>query len=91
MEAATGIPAGEICGRGKALRITQAKETLILCGHRLGANMAELARLTGLDISTVTRRFEAATTAHAGSEERRGLSERVMERYQIERIATSQV
>jgi putative transposase len=91
VEAATGIPAGEICGRGKALRITQAKETLILCGHRLGANMAELARLTGLDISTVTRRFEAAMTAHAASEERRGLSERVMESYKTERIATSQV
>jgi hypothetical protein len=53
--------------------------------------MAELARLTGLDISTVTRRFEAAMTAHAASEERRGLSERVMESYKTERIATSQV
>jgi hypothetical protein len=91
VEAATGIPAGEICGRGKAPRITHAKETLIFCGHRLGANMAELARLTGLDISTVTRRFEAATTAHAASEQRRGMTERVMERYNIERVATSQV
>jgi len=52
VEAAVEIPVNEICGPGKAARIMQAKETLILCGHRLGANMAELAKLTGLNIST---------------------------------------
>ena len=90
VEAATGIRADVICGRGKAARVTHAKETLVLCGHRLGANMAELARLTGLNISTVSRRLENASAAHAGSEERRGMAEEVMESYRIRRIATSQ-
>lgn len=83
------IPASSICGPGKAPRITHAKETLILCGHRLGANMAELARLTGLNASTITRRLDAASKSYQENEPRQQSIAQVLESYQ-QRIAISQ-
>jgi hypothetical protein len=84
--AATGVPASEICSPGKAPRVTHAKEALILCGHRLGSSLAELSRLTSLNISSVSRRLEAA----AEDDDRRRVAELVAEDYNARRIARSQ-
>ncbi len=68
VESALEIPRNEICGPGKAARIIHAKETLILCGNRLGANMAELSRITGLNISTISRRLDSASRSYPDNE-----------------------
>ncbi|MGD9631100.1 MAG: transposase [Pyrinomonadaceae bacterium] len=81
------ISRDEICGRSKAPRTVQAKEMLILCGHRHGASLAELARLTGLNSSTVARRLESARTSHRDNDNRRELASQVMTSYQNKRIA----
>lgn len=91
VEAALGISASDICCPGKAPHIMHGKETFILCGQRLGANMAELARFTGLNISTITRRFEKAKTSFKDNESCQKLIERVLEAYESRRIAISQV
>lgn len=50
----------ELCSTVKSARIVEAKEALIVCGRRLGASIADLARLTNLNSSTVSRRYTSA-------------------------------
>ncbi|MEQ1605593.1 MAG: transposase [Pyrinomonadaceae bacterium] len=90
VEAALEISVNEICGPGKAARIMQAKETLIMCGHTLGANMAELARLTGLNVSTISRRLDAASRSYRDNEPQQKLTAQVLDSYETKRIARSQ-
>ena len=47
-------------GSGKNAQAVMAKEVLILTGRQTGASFPQLANLTGLDPSTVSRRYEAA-------------------------------
>jgi len=60
IERVTGIKSIEFCAPQKARRLVQIKEALILVGRELGAGNADLARLTGLDASVISRRYEAA-------------------------------
>jgi chromosomal replication initiation ATPase DnaA len=50
----------DLCSRGKSSRLVFAKEVLILSGRRLGASLAEISDLIGLNPSTVSRRCDAA-------------------------------
>lgn len=62
VEAASGIPRQEFCGKGKGARVVAAKETLILCGRRLGASVVDLSRLLALDTANVSRRHNSCLT-----------------------------
>ncbi len=62
VEEVFGVERSEICGKVKSARVVEAKEALIVCGRRLGASVADLSRLTGLNSSTVSRRYAAAVT-----------------------------
>jgi len=55
----SSLTAEEICSRGKSTTIVMAKEAIVIVGHELGAGNAALARLIGIDNSTVSRRFES--------------------------------
>lgn len=61
VEKLTGVRRVEFCGRQKSARLVAAKEVLIVAGRRLGARVNTLADLTGLDPSTVSRRYDAAS------------------------------
>jgi hypothetical protein len=60
VEAASGMSRTDFYGSGKNAQSVMAKELLILTGRDAGASFPELSRLTGLDTSTVSRRYEAA-------------------------------
>jgi hypothetical protein len=55
-----GIPKEDLCSRRKTSQVVDGKEVLILCGRRLGASLAELSDLIGVNASTVSRRYDAA-------------------------------
>ena len=82
VEAAYEMSRHEICGRNKAARVVHAKEALILCGHGLGASLAELARLTSLNSSTVARRLESARTSQRDNDNLRELVANVSSNYE---------
>jgi hypothetical protein len=48
----------EICSRRKTKANVLAKEALIVVAHEMGASNKAIAKLTGLDTSVVSRRFE---------------------------------
>lgn len=77
----------EICGRNRTLRTVQAKGALILCGNRLGSKLAELARLTGLNSSTLARHLESARLSHRDHNNVRKLASQVMPSCENKRIA----
>ena len=54
------ITGEDLCSRGKSSQLVDAKEVLILSGHRLGASLAEMSDLIGINGSTATRRHDAA-------------------------------
>jgi hypothetical protein len=89
IEEAFEISRDEVCGAGKAARIVNAKETLILCGHRLGASLAELSRLTSLNSSTIARRLESARQSHRNDQNREESLARAITSYETKRIAIS--
>lgn len=64
----SGIPKEDICGRGKRSGLVDAKEVLILSGHRLGASLAEMSDLLGINASTASRRYVAAKRRLADDE-----------------------
>ena len=49
-----------ICSSGKGAQSVLAKEALVVSGRRVGAGVKTLADLTGMSISTVSRRHDAA-------------------------------
>ena len=89
IEEAFEVSRSEICGPRKAARIVHAKETLVLCGNRLGANLAELSRLTGLNSSTIARRLESAQRSHQEDKLRQESLSKAMALYETARIARS--
>ena len=60
VETVFGLMRSDFCGRGKNLRTVMAKEVLILTGRDAGATVTQLADLAGLDVSTTSRRCDAA-------------------------------
>ena len=58
VEAACRVPREDFYGSGKGAQIVRAKEALIVVGREAGASMKELAELTGLNSSTVSRRYD---------------------------------
>ncbi len=60
VEAVLGMFRNDLYGSGENAQAVMAKEVLILTGRQTGASFPQLANLTGLDASTVSRRYEAA-------------------------------
>ena len=60
VERVFGLRAVEFCGSCKDARAVMAKEVLILAGRNAGASVTQLSEIVGLDISTVSRRYETA-------------------------------
>ncbi len=56
VEAILGMSRIDFYGSGKNAQAVMAKEVLILTGRQIGASFPQLANLTGLDPSTVSRR-----------------------------------
>jgi putative transposase len=78
---ATSLSPREICSRSKKRKVVLAKETLIIVGRRIGASNAELARLIGVDSSSVNRRFEAGVAKKKDCAEMQKLIEEVRKQY----------
>ncbi len=60
VETTFGMSRDSFCGSGKNARNIMAKEALILTGRDAGATVTELADITGLDTSSVSRRYDIA-------------------------------
>jgi REP element-mobilizing transposase RayT len=73
VEKITKLKPAEVCSPNKTRSTVLVKEAMILVGRELGATGADMARLTGLDASVVSRRFESARSRMGESEELRGL------------------
>ena len=54
------VPKEDLCSRGKRQGLVEAKEVLIMSGLRLGASLAEMSDLLGINASTAGRRYQAA-------------------------------
>lgn len=78
---ATSLTACEICSRSRKRRVVLAKELLIIVGRELGASNAELARLLGVDSSSVNKRFEAGSAKKKECPEMQKLIEKVRKQY----------
>jgi putative transposase len=84
-----GVGRKEICGSIKSARIVEAKEALIVCGRRVGASVADMARLTGLNSSTVSRRYASAISKIDRDKTLQSRSDELIEAYHT-RIAILQ-
>jgi hypothetical protein len=60
VELVCGVPRETFYGSTRSARATATKEALIVAGRRLGATVAQLAEITGIDSSNVSRRYDAA-------------------------------
>jgi putative transposase len=60
VEKVTKLKPVQICSANKTRSTVLVKEAMILVGRELGGSNADMARLTGLDASVVSRRFESA-------------------------------
>jgi len=60
VEEVCGIPRADFCSTRRNSAAVSARELLILTGCELGASQKILAEITGLDSSTVSRRYDAA-------------------------------
>jgi len=69
VESHTTLKAIEICSSNKTRSTVQVKEAMILVGKELGASNNDMARLTGLHSSVVSRRFESAKSKIGESRE----------------------
>lgn len=67
---------------GKSANAVVAKEMLIFAGRQSGATVRELAQITGLDPSTVSRRNDAMKCKLRVNEDLRELSAKVLSQYQ---------
>jgi hypothetical protein len=55
-----GLSGDKFCGPEKSAKAVLAKEVLILIGRELGAGVAELSLIAGLDTSNISRRYDTA-------------------------------
>jgi REP-associated tyrosine transposase len=69
VEKVTGRTQCEFCASNKTRAVVLIKEAMIIVGRELGASNADLARITGLDASVVSRRFESGMVRMSGSDE----------------------
>src|SRR5690606_4912365 len=81
VERVCDVPEEALCGKRKAVPIVLAKEGLSVSGKRLGANNALLASLTGLNSSTVSRRYDAAVARSKSEPEIEQLISEVIANY----------
>ena len=58
-ERLTGVKARDVYGSRKSRNLILVKEAIIVVGRELGASNADLARLLGIDGSSVSRRYDA--------------------------------
>lgn len=80
-EEVVSIDRSEFFGSNKSARSVAAKETLIVAGRTLGAGLHTLAKLTGLDPSTVSRRYDAARRRATNTDASQDLAQRVIMMY----------
>ena len=71
-------------GPGKGPHILFAKEVLIVSGRRAGANMRTLSGITGLSLSSVTRRNDAAVLKMRENGKLRDITKQVIALYEKE-------
>jgi hypothetical protein len=81
VEEATLLKRAEICSGSKKRAVVIAKEAMIIVGREVGGSSADLARLIGVDISVVSRRFECGSTRMHGSTEMQKLVNEVRKLY----------
>lgn len=74
----------DLCG-GKASKIVDAKEALVLSGRRLGASLAEMSDLMGVNASTVSRRYDAAKSRLATDDHMSETVANLMKQYEEDR------
>lgn len=60
LEAIFGVSKNDLARGLKNAKAVMAKEVLILIGRDAGASVSELAGITGIDTSSVSRRYDAA-------------------------------
>jgi hypothetical protein len=73
VERVTGRKRREFCVSNKTRGLVLIKKAMIIVGREIGASNADLARITGLDASVVSRRFESGHIRMSESEEVRML------------------
>ena len=78
-ERLTGLHASDIFGSRKSRTIILVKEAIIVVGRELGASNADLARLLGIDGSSVSRRYDAGLAKMSRSQEAKLLIQRLRE------------
>ena len=75
-----------LCGPGKASKVIEAKEVLVLCGRRLGASLAEISDSLEVNPSTASRRNDAATSRVRNDPELSRTIASVLKRYEQQTI-----
>jgi DNA-directed RNA polymerase specialized sigma24 family protein len=65
--------------------LVDAKEVLILSGRRLGASLAEMSDLLGINASTVSRRYDSAKRRIADDDRMSRLVAKLIKQYQRNR------
>lgn len=59
-----------------------AREALVLTGRRMGVSATDLVRLTGLDVSCISRRHDAAVRRSKDDQSFSEITTKVIEEYQ---------
>jgi hypothetical protein len=75
------ISKGEFCGRGKSRPAVKARELLILIGLQAGATRKTLCEITGISISALGRRVDAARMKLEEDVEARNVAEEITKEY----------
>lgn len=75
------VPRESFYGSGKGRQAVLAKELLIVAGRHVGASISMLSEMTGLNSSTISRRYDAATRKIKENEELRELAAVVHSEY----------
>lgn len=84
VEKAFQIPKEDLCSRGKRSGLVEAKEVLILSGRRLGASLAEMSDLLGVNASTASRRYDAGKLRMAKDDRVGQAVSNVISRYELD-------
>jgi hypothetical protein len=72
-----GMDRTEFCGAGKSRTVVTVKEAMVFAGRRAGFSNSHLARLTGLDDSSVSRRWDSARRKIGTSRELKHLTDKI--------------
>jgi len=75
----------DLCSRSKRSEIVNAKEALIVSGRRLGATLAEMSDLIGINASTVSRRHDTARRRIADDDRLSRLVAKLIKQYERNR------